>query len=112
MNECRQGKRYKTPKYNQYEKKVLSILPEIQIPEWNLAIHFEVYFSSKRSDLDNIIKPLLDILQKKYWFDDCRVFQLSLNKYICGKWNECVFFIIDEEDTWESFDPFFEINAK
>lgn len=70
VNECWQGKRFKTPKYKKYEKLMLRILPEIEIPQPPFFVYYEFGFSSKLSDWDNPIKPLQDILQKKYKFDD------------------------------------------
>lgn len=74
VNECRQGKRYKTKKYHHYEQQMIALLPPINIPNSELYVTIEVGFASKRSDIDNIVKPFLDILQKKYSFDDSNVY--------------------------------------
>lgn len=42
------------------------------------------------SDLDNPVKPLLDILQKKYWFNDRNILELHLFKTPVSKWNEFI----------------------
>ncbi len=70
VNECWQGKRFKTKSYLQYEKDLLLILPKIKMPEPPFEIHFEFGFSNIMSDWDNPVKPLQDILQKKYGFND------------------------------------------
>ena len=70
VNECWQGKRFKTKSYLKYEKDLLLILPTIKLPEPPFEIHFEFGFSNIMSDWDNPVKPLQDILQKKYGFND------------------------------------------
>lgn len=70
VNECWQGKRFKTKAYLKYEKDLLLILPKIKMPEPPFEINFEFGFSNIMSDWDNPIKPLQDILQKKYRFND------------------------------------------
>ena len=70
VNECWQGKRFKTKSYLQYEKDLLLILPKIKMPEPPFEIYFEFGFSNIMSDWDNPVKPLQDILQKKYGFND------------------------------------------
>jgi Holliday junction resolvase RusA-like endonuclease len=39
-------------------------------------------FSSKLSDLDNPVKMVLDVLQKKYLFNDRDIFELNVRKCI------------------------------
>jgi Holliday junction resolvase RusA-like endonuclease len=74
VNEVWQGRRFKTPKYKQYEKDVLTLLPaSLTVPEGKLCLRLEFGFSSKASDFDNPVKPFTDILQKKYDFNDNRI---------------------------------------
>lgn len=71
VNQAWQGRRFKNKKYSEYEKSLLWTLPKISIP--NFKEYYIVYifnFSNKLSDWDNPIKPLQDILQKKYGFND------------------------------------------
>jgi Holliday junction resolvase RusA-like endonuclease len=72
------------------------LLPKLEIPEGNLQIDFEFGFSNKASDLDNPIKPFLDILQKKYGFDDSRVWKATVLKTIVKKGEEFIKFNIFE----------------
>ena len=90
VNEVWQGKRFKTDKYKQYEKHCLLLLRPISIPEGDLEIHFNFGFSSKLSDVDNPVKPILDILQKKYGFNDSRVFRIISEKEIVSKGSEFI----------------------
>ena len=66
VNEVWQGKRYKTKKYDTYEKILGYTLPNEKINSLNsYYIIFIFNFANKLSDWDNPIKPLQDILQKK-----------------------------------------------
>ena len=92
VNQAWQGKRFKTPAYKSYEEELLFKLPALEIPDGNLALTINVAFSNKQSDLDNILKPFLDILQKKYGFNDSRIYQLNVTKLICKKGAEFIGF--------------------
>jgi len=69
-------------------------LPKIYIPKGDLHIHVHVCFSNKASDVDNVAKPFIDILQKKYKFNDNRVYKLSMTKEIVLKSEESIQFFI------------------
>ena len=84
VNEAWQGKRFKTKKYKAYEKEVLLMLPSYEIPEGELEVRFE-FGISKNSDVDNCCKSLLDILQKRYSFNDSRVMRIELIKKVVKK---------------------------
>ena len=80
VNQCWQGKRFKTPKYKTYEQELLDSLPNLKLPEPPYSIYFEFGFSNAASDWDNPIKPLQDVLQKKYGFNDKDIFQALVIK--------------------------------
>lgn len=88
VNDCWQGKRFKTPKYNKFEKVVLMMLPKIIIPEGKLGIKFVFGFSSSASDWDNPIKPIQDILTKKYNFNDKNIHEANVIKVKVKKGEE------------------------
>ena len=46
------------------------------------------------SDVDNGAKPFIDILQKKYGFNDNQIYELHLYKEIVDKGNEFIDFSI------------------
>jgi len=96
VNKVWQGKRFKTKEYKQYEQDVLTLLPKIDIPDGDLEIRISAFFSTRVSDLDNIAKPFIDILQKKYGFNDSRVYRLLMTKYIVPKGKESISFVILE----------------
>jgi len=55
-----------------------------------LRVEFFFGFSNKASDLDNPVKLLMDIAQKKYGFDDKMVFELNVRKCIVKKGEEFI----------------------
>lgn len=96
VNEAWKGRRFKTDKYKSYEKHCLLLLPKLKIPsDEKLKIQIEYGFSSKGSDLDNPTKSLLDILQKKYDFNDSQVYEIILRKSIVEKGKEFSKIIIE-----------------
>lgn len=85
VNEAWQGKRFKTAKYKKFTKDALFLLPKLKIPEPPYRISFEFGFSNSSSDWDNPIKPIQDILQKKYGFNDRDVFEANIKKVKVSK---------------------------
>lgn len=80
VNACWQGKRFKTPLYKEYEKEILKLLPDkYDIPEGDLQVRYEFGLNTM-ADWDNPVKPLQDILQKKYDFDDRRIMKAEVIK--------------------------------
>ena len=91
VNEAWQGKRFKTPDYKAYEETILLSMPKGKIDaEQMLRVEFFFGFSNKASDLDNPVKLLLDIAQKKYGFNDKNVFELNVRKCIVKKGDEFI----------------------
>lgn len=97
VNEAWQGRRYKTHKYKSYEKELSLLLPNIKVnKDSRLKIKFEFGFSNVLSDLDNPVKLIQDVMQKKYKFNDSKVFELNLKKVVVKKGNEYIKFKITE----------------
>lgn len=95
VNGAWKGRRFKTDNYKSYEREVLLKLPpKLEIPEGDLEIEFLFCLSSKNADWDNPTKPLQDILQKKYGFNDCRIVSAKVRKELVKKGSECFFFDI------------------
>lgn len=88
VNGCWQGKRYKTPAYRNYSKTLLHVLPKHTIEHKNLYIIYRFYFSTPLLDIDNPIKPLQDILQLKYKFNDSCITHILATKSVVSKKNE------------------------
>jgi len=96
VNECWKGRRSKTEKYKWYEMELLlSLLPKMMfIPEGKLQIYLKFGFSNISADWDNPIKPFQDILQKKYGFDDKRIYRGIAEKEKVKKGDEYIQFEI------------------
>jgi Holliday junction resolvase RusA-like endonuclease len=96
VNEAWQGKRYKTAKYLKYERDVLFLLPKIcpKFDRYSIILVFGV--SNINSDIDNPVKLILDLFQKKYKFNDKHVFELNVKKEIVKKGSEYIKFLINE----------------
>ena len=91
VNQCWQGIRYKTKAYKQYEKALLHLLPNWELKyKGNLKVTIVFGFSNKTSDIDNPLKPILDILQKKYGFNDRDVYDLRVVKEVVKKGKEFI----------------------
>ena len=95
VNQCWRGRRFKTDKYKKYELELLMLLnPILNIPEGSLCLSVKFGLSSKLNDIDNGLKPFIDILQLKYGFNDRDIYKLEVEKIIVPKGNEFVEFKI------------------
>lgn len=81
VNKAWQGKRFKTQEYLKFERDLLLLLPNLRLPDppYRLEIEFGM---SAASDIDNPVKALLDVMQKKYGFNDKFIHQLIVHKTI------------------------------
>lgn len=70
VNEAWQGRRFKTDKYKSFEKLMTLRLKPQKVGSENLSVSILFGFSSKLADLYNPVKLTLDILCKKFGFDD------------------------------------------
>lgn len=95
VNQCWQGRRFKTQAYKSYERDLLLMLPRVDLPEPPFKINFEWGFSNSLSDWDNPIKPFQDILQKKYGFNDKDVYTARIEKKLVKKGKEYISFSIE-----------------
>ncbi|MFD2599877.1 hypothetical protein ACFSQ3_13045 [Sphingobacterium corticis] len=98
VNKAWQGRRFKTDKYKAYEKHALLLLPPLKLPQPPYQITIEFGLSNVMSDWDNPVKPLQDILQKKYGFNDKDVLRASVEKTKVAKGEEYFEFQIDHYD--------------
>ena len=94
VNQVWQGKRFKTPLYTRYERDLMLLLKPFKVPEPPLKIEITYGFSSKLADIDNPCKPFLDVLQKKYDFNDRDIYELVQKKQIVRKGQEFIDFSI------------------
>ena len=93
VNKAWKGRRFKTKAYLDYELEITPLLPSnIAIPEGKIKFSAIYGMSNAGSDIDNPIKPFLDILQKKYDFNDNRIYELSIKKEKVSKGDEYINF--------------------
>ena len=94
VNQAWKGRRFKTNAYKKYERDLLLLLPDLEVPAGDLEIYLKWGFSSAGSDWDNPIKPFQDILQKRYDFNDNRVLRGVVEKVKVKKGHEYIEFVI------------------
>jgi|SRR5690606_41201189 len=94
VNKAWAGRRFKTPEYKKYQRDVLYLLPKLKLPEAPYEVKIIFGFSSAGSDIDNPVKPIMDILQKKYGFNDNQVYRMVLEKEQVKKGSEFIKFEI------------------
>lgn len=93
INDAWQGRKFKSDAYEKYISDCLEILPDgIEIPDGKITLHLAVGFSNSLSDVDNVQKPFIDILQKKYKFNDRNIFFLTIHKEIVDHGDDYISF--------------------
>lgn len=103
VNEAYRGRRFKTEKYKAFEEEILYQLKGSEIPDGKLELFIEVGLSSKNADLDNCLKVFTDILQKKYSFNDKRIYRIIAQKVDVPKKEEYIDFdIVAYNKAWTS----------
>lgn len=91
------GQIIKTAEFRKYVKDIHLLLPpSLEIPENKISLHIIFGFSNKNADLDNPVKPFQDCLQKKYKFNDNKIYFLSVTKEITKKGQEFIKFRIED----------------
>ena len=96
MNEAFMGRKRKTAAYRTYEMKVPKELPELELPERGpLGLRLRAGLSNRAADLDNVVKPFLDILQANYGFNDNRIYFIEMTKVKVQKGEEYIAFDLD-----------------
>jgi hypothetical protein len=91
VNEAYQGRRFKTNKHHAFVKHCLLLLPKIDIPEppYRLIVKIGV---SAQFDVDNSLKPFIDVLQKKYGINDRYIHRIEIEKEVVKKGYEYIYF--------------------
>ena len=93
------GEIYKTEAYRKYETTLIKQLPDIQIPEGRLKLKVKVCYSRSTSDIDNCLKPFIDVLQKRYGFNDNRIYDIRIKKEVVKKGEEGIHFWLGGDGT-------------
>ena len=85
------GRRFKSKEYLDYEQELFLLLPKLEIPKENkLTLVLKFGLSNVLSDIDNPVKPFLDVLQKAYGFNDKRIFRMEVEKVKVEKGKEYI----------------------
>jgi len=95
VNKCWQGRRFKTNEYKDYEEEVLFLLPNLEAPEPPYKCTLILGLSNRANDIDNSVKPFIDILQKKYGFNDREIIEMHIFKTIVKKGQEYITFFLE-----------------
>lgn len=95
VNEVWKGQRFKTDAYKFYERDLLWLLPNMVLTEKPYSLKITFGMSNLASDIDNPAKPFIDILQKKYGFNDRDIMELHLFKQKTDKGKEFINFTIE-----------------
>jgi Holliday junction resolvase RusA-like endonuclease len=90
VNQCYRGRRFRTDKYKAYERELMYKLKPIKMPVGKLKVSIVFGFSSKLSDIDNGVKNFVDILQKRYKFNDRNIYEMTLKKVDVKKGEEFI----------------------
>ena len=90
VNEAWKGRRFRSDAYNTYRMEMLLRLPPGKLPEPPYAVEYEFGFSNPQADFDNPCKPLGDILQHKYGFNDKLIYEAHIRKVIVPKGHEYI----------------------
>lgn len=96
VNQAWQGRRFKSKAYTAYETYLLQTLPDTDV-SWaddKIELELNIGFSNVASDLDNAVKPFVDILQKKYKFNDKNIYRLVVEKQIVKRGEDFIEFAI------------------
>lgn len=94
VNQAWLGRKVKSAAYRKYEEMLIKTLPDIEIPEGALELRVVVYYSRRSSDVDNALKPFIDVLQKRYQFNDNKIYRIVITKVIVKKGQDNIAFKI------------------
>lgn len=94
VNDAYRGRRFQSKDYICYCTDLLRLLPKMVIPEGPLQIKLVFGLSNKASDIDNPVKPFVDVLQKAYGFNDKMIYKLDVEKKIVKKGEEFIDFVL------------------
>ncbi len=95
VNQAWQGRRFKTKAYDKYIRDVMCLLRPLKVSDGKLELEITFGLSNRAADIDNPLKCFIDVLQKKYNFDDKMIYRLIVNKDITKKGNEYIKFEIN-----------------
>jgi len=94
VNNAYRGRKFKTAENKAYFLNLFHLLPKnVDIPnKKNIKLRIVFGYSNVLTDIDNGLKPFIDVLQSKYEFNDRYIFELSVKKEITPRTKEFVTF--------------------
>jgi len=110
-NEMHLGRKIDSVKYRKWTAQAGRMLPELSSIDFTkpINVHIDVIFRRRSSDLDNIWKPLLDMLQRHIpSFNDNKVVRMSANKFITKNDDEVGYFIQIQNCQERDYNQFIE----
>ncbi len=96
INKAFQGRRFRTKEYIEYSEVVTGMLPKLDFPPPPYKFSLEYGFSNMASDVDNPTKLIIDIMQKKYSFNDKHIMEMKLKKVKVVKGEEYIKIFVEE----------------
>lgn len=100
-NRMWKGRRFATNEYKAWREECLWLLPNLTLPPAPYELEVHVYLESVLADLDNPIKSFIDVLQKKYGFNDRDVDVIHAYRHSVRKGNGKFVFRITTADRGE-----------
>ena len=83
----------KSREYNKYTKQLPLLLPsDLQLPPGKLVLLIKWYFATARSDIDNPVKPMQDLICDYYGVNDNKIYLAMQEKLTGHKGNERIEF--------------------
>lgn len=98
VNEAWRGRRFKTDKYERYERALLFMLPRINLPNPPFQVYYEFGLSNAQADYDNPCKEFQDTVAKKYGFNDNEIYLATIRKVVVKRGHEYIKFRIEHYD--------------
>jgi len=95
VNQVWQGKRFKTKLYKAYAQHLTLLLPPRKLENIPQSITIVFGQSNPSADIDNPVKPFLDVLQSKYGIDDKWFYAMHVFKRIVEPGHEFIEFSIE-----------------
>lgn len=83
-NRLFQGRRFKTKNYDAFIRAALYLAPKgIEITKGKVGLNIDFYIKNdKKSDLDNLLKGIIDVVVKAGWIEDDRyIYSINAWKY-------------------------------
>lgn len=99
VNAAYTGERYKTDDYRAYKRAVTFMLKKHTLPDPPFFITIICGQSNMGADFDNPVKPFVDVLSKKFGFNDKIIHSGYIAKVEVEKGKEFIMYKLEHHDT-------------